>query len=226
MSTTNQSTRSKAGTSSRGHLVNLIQRCLVGEASCIANVLILLHTIFLAHLEDAAVVHELVDECTLILKVVDVVILELIEKGQLPVKDRPLSKVIFPYLLGHLLVQYDDWQHMRGSWEMVARSINVNILEKDAQALCRPHLLLHLPLELLNLEALLLELAVDEEEVSEALREEVVSLLDLIRESLAMMAVKLKTSNDCLLRNVEERHDQSAFGSPHDSKAVAYALVF
>ena len=108
------------------------------------------------------------------------VILELVEEGKLPVEDRSLREVILPHLLGHLLVQDDDRQYVGRSWEMVARGVHVHILEQDAQALCWPHLLLHLPLELLDLEALLLELAIDQEEVGEALGEEVVPLLDLV----------------------------------------------
>lgn len=101
----------------------------MGDAPCIAYVLILLHAVLLAHLEDAAVVHQLVDERALVVEVVDVIVLELVEKGKLPVEDGPLGKVILPYLLGHLLVQDDDWQHVGCPWEVVARGIDVDVLE-------------------------------------------------------------------------------------------------
>jgi hypothetical protein len=51
------------------------------------------------------------------------------------------------------------------------------------------NLLLHLPLELLNLEALLFELSIDQEKVCQALGKEIIPLLNLIRKCLAVMPI-------------------------------------
>jgi len=50
------------------------------------------HLVLLAHFQDAPVVHELFDEGTLVLEVVDVVVFELVEEGEfLPLEAQLLS---------------------------------------------------------------------------------------------------------------------------------------
>lgn len=92
---------------------------------------------------------------------------------------------------------------MACSRKVIARSIDIHILQQVAETRCRSHLLLHLPSELLYLERLLLELTVNQEKVCEALGEEVIPVLNLIRESLAMVTVELQRADDGLLGNIK-----------------------
>ena len=115
---------------------------------------------------------------------------------------------------------------MASSWEVLARGIHVNVLQKKAEALRWLERLLDLPFKLLNLEGLGLELAIEEEEVCQSLGEEIIPGLYLFSECLLVVSVHLNASNYGLLGDVEHGDDQGAFGSADDSKPVADILVF
>jgi len=108
---------------------------------------------------------------------------------------------------------------------VVAGRIDIHVLEQLAETARRSDILLELNLQLLDLEGLRSELAVEQEEVSQAFGEVVVPLLDLVGKGQLVVLVEFEASHDVSQGHVEQRDYQRTLRPTHNSQPVADVVV-
>ena len=104
-------------------------------------------------------------------------------------------------------------------------AVDVNILQKQTQTVDWLYLLLDLPLKLVYLKAILLQLSIQDEEVTEEFGKMLVSLFYLFGKSLLMVLIKFKAANYLLLADVKQWHNHCTFASSDDFIPISNILI-
>lgn len=126
-------------------------------------------------------------------------------------------------LLG--LIQNNDWQNVTCPTKVHTGSIYVNIFKQLAEALNWLYHLRNLPFKLSNLEHLLLKLPIKQEKVASQFCKVFITCFNFFGETLLMVFVELKTSDNNLLADIKQRNNKCTFRPSYYSKTVANVLI-